>query len=373
MRKSFWLIVGLVMALACALNSEGADYAGWTVGNLWGDGHATILRSTDSGVTWSRQGVGQVADAGMYGVVAVDPFTAWVVGDSSAGYATIYHTTDGGLTWNRKGSAAQVPDTSLLKVAAFGDGHVWAVGVGTILHSANGGASWENQIPTGYESVHLQGIHTPDGVNVWATGESLDGYATILKSSNGGLNWTRQSGGDVALMDHILGVSAVDANTAWAMGGYDATSKWRVLGTTNGGASWTQQNNGQWDGNEICAVDASTVWAVADTTITRSTDGGANWDESGFPPYIMGISAVDSHQAWAVSTGLQGAIHRATDGGASWETVSQVGGENLPGLWTVSFSREAIPEPSTAALLILGLAAMLGRRRNWPRSSRVSP
>ena len=348
--------------LACALNSQGVDFAGWTVGEDW-NGYGTILRSTDSGVSWTRQGSGQVADTGMSGVVAVDPFTAWVVGAANAGYATIYHTTDGGLTWERKGSAAQVPNTELRKVTAFGDDSIWAVGPGTILHSDDGGATWTNQIPAGYESTPLQGVYTPDGVNVWATGGPLDGYATILKSSDGGLSWMRQSGGDVGLMDHILGVSAVDANTAWAMGGADGTNSWKVLGTTDGGAIWTAKNNGVHDGNEVCAVNALTVWAAADSTIIGSTDGGANWDWWTSQEYTMGISAVDSQQAWAVSAGLHGAIQRTTDGGTSWEKLTQLGGENLPGLWTVSFSRDAIPEPASAALLVLGMAVISGRSR----------
>ena len=85
--------------LACGASSEAAPYyAGWTVGSIW-DGYGTILRSTDSGNTWTRQGAGQIANVNVGGVFAVDPYTAWVVGDSDGGYATIYHTTDGGSTW----------------------------------------------------------------------------------------------------------------------------------------------------------------------------------------------------------------------------------------------------------------------------------
>jgi len=349
--------------LACALIGEGAEYAGWTVGNIW-NGYGTILRSTDSGVSWTRQGIGQVAGASLEGVFTVDPLTAWVVGESNAGYATIYHTTDGGLTWDRKGSAAQVPDTSLLKVATFGDNNVWAVGSGTILHSGDGGATWINQIPAGYESVHLQGVYTPDGVNVWATGGPLDGYATILKSGDGGLSWTRQNGGDVGLLGHVLGISAVDANIAWAMGATADSMQWSVLGTADGGVTWNVQRQGSLDGNNVYAVDASTAWAVSDTSILRTTDGGTNWSLSvSSPADTLGISAVDSQQAWAVSMELNGTIMHTTNGGNSWTTLTQLGGETLPGLQTVSFSRDAVPEPSSAALLALGMAAILGQSR----------
>ncbi len=364
MRTPLLLFVGAT--LAWPLSSEGAAYAGWAVGNAW-DGYGTILRSTDSGASWSRQGVGQLAGVKMESVVAVNPNTAWVVGDMAGGYATIYHTTDGGLTWDRKGSAAQVPNTSLFKVTAFGDNNIWAVGPGTILHSADGGATWANQIPVGYEGVHLQGVHTPDGINVWATGSPLNGdHATILKSGDGGLNWTRQKGGDVPLLDHILGVSAVNADTAWVMGGTVGAQEWMVQKTSNGGLTWTQQNSGQNDGNNIYAVDLSTIWAVSDYTIQWTVDGGANWSGSSSQYYTMGISAVDSLQAWAVSNEQYGTIFHTIDGGTSWAKLTHLGGEALPGLENVSFSTEAIPEPSSAVLLAIGLAAMTGRsRRHW--------
>ncbi|MDD3815668.1 MAG: hypothetical protein PHZ02_13600 [Desulfocapsaceae bacterium] len=46
-------------------------YAGWTVGRPSGR-YATILRSTDSGKTWIRQGAGQIAAMSLSGVFAVD-------------------------------------------------------------------------------------------------------------------------------------------------------------------------------------------------------------------------------------------------------------------------------------------------------------
>ena len=285
----------------------------------------------------------------MNGVVAVDPLTAWVVGDSNAGYATIYNTTDGGLTWNRMGSAAQVPDTGLLKVATFGYNNIWAVGSGAILHSSDGGATWANQIPAGYGSVFFQGVYTPDGVNVWATGGPSDGYATILKSSDGGLTWTRQSGGDVGLLGHVLGISAVNANTAWAMGATADSMKWSVLATTNGGLTW---NGDHWHpGRQQCLrcgcldglgglrhLDPSDYQRrrqlVFDLLVTARHRGN---QRRGFP---AGMGRVH---------GAYGTIMHTTNGGNSWVTLTQLDGENLPGLSTVSFSGGAVPEPSSVA------------------------
>jgi photosystem II stability/assembly factor-like uncharacterized protein len=353
----------IAATLACALGSEGADYAGWTVGFSAG-GYGTILRTADSGATWTRQGSGQIADVGLSGVFAVDPFTAWVVGAADSGYGTIYHTTDGGLTWDRKGSAAQVPDTTLRKVATFGDNNVWAVGPGAILHSDDSGATWTNQIPAGYEGTGLQGVFTLDGVTVWATGEKSGGYATVLKSDDGGLSWTRQSGGDVALADHILGVAATDANTAWAVGGKPNENGYIALRTTNGGATWEEEPGviGVQDGNELSVVNSSVVWLACDGNAYWSTNAGTNWSSRVMGPFTLGISAVSPQQAWAVVGGVEGRIWHTANAGATWDEQG-IPGVTLASLSTVSFAREAVPEPSSAALLALGAAVMWGRGR----------
>ena len=345
---------GLIVFCAAALGllppgvsaaAAGTDYyAGWAVGAAK-DGYGSIFRSIDSGRIWMRQGQGQIADVDMEGVVAVGPYTAWVVGMSD-GYATIYHTSDGGNTWERKGSPADVPDVGLLKVHAPDDTNVWAVGVGAILHTADGGAGWTNQIPTGYESVELQGVCALDGDTVWATGGPKDGYPTILKSTDAGLSWTRQSGGDVARpgYNHILGISAVDSEMAWAIGGSKSADGWFVLKTTDGGETWSLQTEGAHDGNNVCAVDASTVWTASDSVICWSTDGGATWGAHHSDEYTMGISAVNSREAWAsVYYGWEGSIRHTTDGGGSWTVLTEMNGETLPALQTISFSSDPVP------------------------------
>ncbi len=353
------LIIGIfffmLLLLAGNAGSETEPiYAGWTVGTSWDDGsgtsYGTILRSTDSGETWTRQGAGQIAGVDMAGVFAVDPYTAWVVGDVDSGYATIYHTTDGGRTWKRKGSsdpasADYVPDVGLCKVHARGD-DVWAVGnPGVILHTSDGGATWTNHIPAGYENTLLQGVYTLDGKTVWATGGAGEenNHAVILKSTDAGLNWTRQSGFSQASWEHILGISAADADTAWAVGA-DTQENGLVLHTTNGDASWTHQYTLPFqDINEVCAVSTSTVWVAADRGIYWTNDGGQSWDSATDLPSglaYMGICAVSAQKAWAsfYQSVLGGWIAYTTDGGTTWKIVDQLNGEDLLGLWTISFA-----------------------------------
>lgn len=61
-----------------------------------------------------------------------------------------------------------------------------------------------------------------------------------------------------------------------------------MLATTNGGVTWTRQSHGNWDGNGIHAVDASTIWAVSDNNTTWSADGGTNWQVVHSPTDTIG-------------------------------------------------------------------------------------
>lgn len=331
----------LPLLLAAAVPTAWADpYAGWTVGNRT-NGYGTVLRTQDSGTNWTRQGAGQIADVNLYGVAAVNASTAWAVGDPQGGYATIYRTTDGGAAWVRKGSLTNVPNTELSKVFAISAGEAWAVGMGAILHTSDGGDSWTNRIPTAYKSISFQGICSPDGVNVWATGGSYNGCATILKSGDGGLTWMQQTNGDVSLADHLLGISAVNASTAWTVGG-NLGGGYVVLRTSDGGTTWTTNYTfGFGDANEVSAVNATTVWVACDGQILRSTNRGKDWDAPSSPPFTMGISAVSSKEAWAVVNGestRSGSILHTRDGGTTWITQG-ISGETLAPLWTVSFAR----------------------------------
>ena len=365
--------LAIAAILASATRSGAAPlYAGWTVGEQWNPtGPGAILRSTDSGNSWVRQGDGQIAPVTLSGVIALDPNTAWVAGRSDGTYATIYHTNDGGLIWTRKGSPADIPNADLSKIHATDENNVWAVGFGVILHTADGGHTWTNQTPAGYESTIFQGVFAVTHDTVWVTGGSTDGYATILKSTDAGMTWSRQSNGDVAVADHLLGISAVDADTAWTVGG--TGNDYIALHTNDGGATWTRQPgvSGTWDANEIHAVDSSVVWAACDQGIFWTTDGGARWSShAGVAFACMDVSAVNAQEAWAISTGYtHGFIYHTTDGGETWTEVGELAGETLPRLTNVSFSNQPIPEPSSVAILFLGVLVLrsLGR----PARSRI--
>ncbi len=106
----------------------------------------------------------------------VDPSTATVVGADSQG-GLILRTTDGGITWTR-----QLAGTSPLLGVSFVDADTGtAVGAeGTILHTTDGGATWTLQ--SSGTTVPLSGVTFVDANTGWAVGEG----GTILHTTTGG-------------------------------------------------------------------------------------------------------------------------------------------------------------------------------------------
>jgi photosystem II stability/assembly factor-like uncharacterized protein len=183
---------------------------------------------------------------------------------------------------------------------------IWALAnQNTVVRSTDGGASWfSKRVGT---SMPLSAITAIDANTAWVVGGN--GFESHTK--DGGATWV--SGKVPANTPNLLAISAVrDGATLWATGQNDA-----VLKSSDGGASWSKQSL---DVNSYCtlwsvsAVDANSAWAVGPGCIARTTDGGAHWKSSdGFN--VRSISAVDANTAWTAK--LSG-IEKTTDGGKTW-------------------------------------------------------
>lgn len=226
------------------------------------------------------------------------------------------HAAVGNWVQQTSGSSA-----TLEAVDAPDASHAWIAGSsGTILSTTDGGFHWSAQIsgtPNG-----LYALSFPDASHGWAAG--INGV--MRTTSDGGAHWTGQSTGSAAW---YTGLSFPDASHGWAVGDMVARS------TGDGGAHWGAQSTGAslW---AVRFVDALDGWGVgASGTISRTTDGGANWAPqiSGTGNYLNAVDFVDASQGWVV--GAQGTILVTSDGGGTW--TSQPSG-TLSSLRSVSFA-----------------------------------
>ena len=359
MKKFLYISVSLFLIISSV--GKCADYVGWTVGAK-NNGYGAIYSTVNSGSTWIRQGSNQIANANLSGVFAVDPKTAWAVGDVNSNYATIYYTDDGGTVWSRKGfGQPALQDISLAKIHVSSN-NIWAIGKNAILRSIDNGNSWTNCLPIEYTNTLLQGVFSINGSTVWVSGEGTShvDFATMLKTTDAGQTWIRQTEGYITNANHLLGISAANTQTLWAVGGND----FLVLHSDNGGNLWTKQpsQGGLGDANEVFAVNTQTVWVAADPYIEWTNNGGLTWTNKTTMDYTMGISAVNTQEVWSVVRDPLynlGYIYHTGDGGATWDAQVFT---NTP-LWTISFAQQAIPEPFYLSFIIYQLLFIIYLKR----------
>ena len=315
-KQSFAAGATALMAIAVFSTSDAANFQGWVVGNC--DAENPTILCTTNGSDWFRQGVGSVPRLGLNSV-AVSPAgnSIWIAGEMYSGYAAIFHSSDAGATWTRQGNSSMLPAKALYKIRAAGERVVWAVGEeGTVVRTVDGGATW-GTLPIPGFSGHLQAVTAVDEQTAWVGGAIDNNTAALYHTADGGASWTQQNQGGITNIAHILGLHAVDSNTAWALGG-----PLGIIVTTNAGAWWETKCGGGSlrDGNEIQVDIKGTVWAATDSTVYWSSDCGENWNSQSIAEFCMGINSPDGTNVWAVSDHWSGGIvYRSSDAGATWD------------------------------------------------------
>lgn len=207
------------------------------------------------------------------GVVALSSSNAWAVGFASFGQqALIYHWN--GRAWSKVAS----PTTGQLNaVAGSSSSNVWAVG--------------------GYTAPHTHSTQT------------------LVLHWNGS-QWSRVSSpSPSSLFNPLLGVAALSASNAWAVGYYvnpANASQHYALALHWNGTKWARVAVPGHELYGVAATSSTNVWAAGLHTIQRWN--GSKWvtQYSNAGERIFGISALSPTNAWAV-----GDLATANDGKAT--------------------------------------------------------
>jgi photosystem II stability/assembly factor-like uncharacterized protein len=268
------------------------------------------------------------------GVSAVDANTAWAVGLGG----TVLKTTNGGTTWT-----PQVPGTGYAAggVAAVNKDVAWAwsrANGAQAYKTIDGGATWQVAF-TPQANENCVWI-SPVGVNTaylmvvlhWTSYDYTYGAVRMWKTTDGGATWSVQYYGPATVSGNSLGsVSAVNANTAWAVNSY------AILKTTDG-TSWTQQFTSSHTLYSVSAVDTEVAWAAGDSVIYKTTNGGVTWTPVLERPLELScILASTADVSVAVGSDYstpdqKGVICRTIDGGVTWNQQAVSETFNLLGL-----------------------------------------
>jgi len=310
--------------------------------HVWVVGHAGAVLFFN-GTTWAVQASTTIND--VFDVSAVDAHHVWAVGrDGTVIFfnGTVWSTVNAGTA------------TTIISVSALDASHVWVGGLNGMIRFFNG-STWSVQGP-GLTANVLNGVFALDRTHVWEVGDN-----GVILAFNGSA-WAPQSSGTEPGEGFIEGISAADANHAWAVGvpamsptgafilSYDG-ARWSPQKTnlpyllygvsaldakhvwacgSNGtiiffnGASWTAQGSGTADSlGAISALDAAHVWAVSDAGKILFFNGSTWTVQANFGASITfsGVSALDARHVWAV--GSAGKI--AFFNGSAWSTQANLG------------------------------------------------
>ncbi|MCF6278107.1 MAG: hypothetical protein L3J16_05075 [Anaerolineales bacterium] len=305
----------------------------------WGQAEGMILRTEDGGETWFDITPNDVFNDPAYAKSAfLDADTGWVLIEDVDGpmVGTIFRTTDGGTTWLWRNTPFGRSDIGFLDAengyALTGLG----AGAGSegiaIWETKNGGGDWNRTFihqPGLDDSLPLSGIKNGigfrDPLNGWVAGVvPQDGFAWLYRTRDGGFTWEHQpldfpAGFENAqasvfapiffnefegilpvqllAKDFALGFYLTEnggetwtVNLPAMMSGKYALASARdiwvwdggavILLTDNGGATWEFRATDLEPGDSLASLDlisASTGWALTDTGLYRTTDGGRHW------------------------------------------------------------------------------------------------
>lgn len=316
---------------------------GWAVGY-----NGDVRKTTDGGATWSSVSLGTTNSFSE--VFFVNSLNGWITG-----YNSLYKTTDGGNSWtNVNGNFPAYTDFKNIFFTDTDNG-VLTTSVG-IWKTTNAGISWSSTISPGIDSKAIfmrsnskawivgRGGRIQKGFQgtfqyEWKTtrgegyfissgsGSALDfvnanvGWASngrgyLLNTTNGGKVWKPTT---LQLVDNV---DFVDENVGYAVVQKSISSNQRgIYKSTNGGDSWNLQTDIIGGSGKIQFIDSSVGWATSGASlIYRTTDGGANWNDSNVGFSINSFFFLNANTGWV--GGYNGQVSKTTNGGISWSSVS---------------------------------------------------
>jgi photosystem II stability/assembly factor-like uncharacterized protein len=280
------------------------DLTGYAAGEA-----GTVMKSTDSGQTWSVLGFLDTKD--FYCMDFIDDQTGIIAGEK--GMAMI--TTNGGMTWN---AIEPLNARDIISIEMTDESTIYLVSGDSLVRSSDGGQNWESMElnPSGSYCKVL--FVTPEHGIVG--GFDANNNVVIFHSIDGGENWTYIDPGigKTGLYDF----SFVDETTGF-LGGADSP----LFKTTDGGYSWIQSGDEIKYFGDIHFSDPLNGKAIIAGWLQTTDDGGMTWTTDDFPFYysLWELAATPSGNLFASGSG--GSILKYDSAGHEWLVCS--GGMSL--------------------------------------------
>jgi photosystem II stability/assembly factor-like uncharacterized protein len=262
-------------------------YAGEGEANSAGDtyyGHG-LLKSIDSGATWTLQGNG-FFDRTAITAITPDPnnpnvvylSTSTLANDTVNGRSGVWKSLDGGLTWTNttaaaiQGSSSRDFDSLIMDPT---NSQILYTGINrdSIYKTTDGGTTWTRLTagiplasPIGRIALAISQTNSPQTIYASIANRNSSGLDVLIKSTDQGLTWSTMSTtpnylGTQGYYDNVIAVLPTDGSTVYAGGQNDFEV------TSDAGNSWKTLFPGPHSDFHAIAFDAN-------GTLLTGTDGG---------------------------------------------------------------------------------------------------
>jgi len=280
----------------------------WFRSNIYSNYEVKLMRSTDSGSTWTE-------------VLTSSVIRASVIFDSQntqrvfANADRVYISTDEGISWTSTGLSA-----STLAMYAQKPDILFATSFTELYKTTNGGQNWNLQNPQLPEHFSSLELSPTNSEILFGDRESFDGG--FYRSTDGGLSWTQLTSGFG--QSKSITVIAIDpGNTNIIYTGGWATGLYR---STNMGDQWTLISGSIQDNyiEALATTSNSNIYCVFGGSIYYSMDQGSSWQSLVGNLQNIDVFKVVSHPTNPniVFASSFGGVYRTSDGGMNWQQIN---------------------------------------------------
>jgi photosystem II stability/assembly factor-like uncharacterized protein len=222
------------------------------------------------------------------------------VGFLAALSGQILKTTNGGLNWTEKYNSG---GNSMLTISPVDFNNMYISATNGVYKTTNNGENWLRTLPTG---SFLYACYFTNVNNGYSAGPVNKFY----RSTDAGANWVETSSGV-----SFFAISFIGATTGFGVG---STS---VMRTTDGGATWDNVHTASGALRDIYFCNTTVGYAVGSSVIIKTTNSGSTWFSCTCPSLSYnGVHFFNTLTGYVC--GDNSTIVKTTDGGSNWSIQS---------------------------------------------------